>query len=79
MPIDAWRGSDYLFRIGGSYALAGLLDEAFSILESIRYDQSYDSVVRLELDPSMNGLRDDPRFQKLLTTARAQVDAASTR
>jgi TolB-like protein/Tfp pilus assembly protein PilF len=79
MPIDAWRGSDYLFRIGGSYALSGLLDEAFSILESIRYDQSYDSVVRLELDPFMNGLRDDPRFQKLLTTARAQVDAASTR
>ena len=76
MPNDAWRSTEYLHRTGAIYVLAGLMDEAFSTLESIPYDQSYDNLLRLDLDPFLNGLRNDPRFEKLRSKARAQVDAA---
>lgn len=72
MPNDAWRAPDFLQRIGANYALAGLKDEAFATLGSIRFDHGYDAVWRLDSDPLINNLRDDPRFQ-------AMRDAASAR
>lgn len=76
IPNDAWRATDYSYRIGKMYALAGLKDEAFSILESIRYDQGYDNLVRLDIDPFLDSLRDDPRLEKLRAKGSAQVEAA---
>ena len=76
MPNDAWRGTDFSYRIGKMYALAGLKDEAFSVLESIRYDQGYDNLVRLDIDPFLDSLRSDPRLQELRAKGAAQVEAA---
>ena len=78
IPNDAWRAPDFTIRIGEIYALAGLADEAFSRLESIRYDQSYDKLTRLDLGPFLDGLRDRPQFQEIRTNAIAQVEAALT-
>jgi TolB-like protein len=76
MPNDAWRNTDFAYRIGKTYALAGLTDEAFSILEDIRYDHGYDILVWLLLDPFVDNLRDDPRYQQILDKGEAEVAAA---
>jgi TolB-like protein len=76
MPIDAWRATDFAFRIARIYALAGLSDDAFIILESIRYDHGYDNLVRLDVDPFLDSLREDSRLEKVRSKGQAQVDAA---
>jgi hypothetical protein len=76
MPNDAWRGTDYSYQIGKIYALAGLEDEAFSMLENIRFDRGYDYLLSLDLDPYLDNLRDDPRLQSLRAKGAAQVEAA---
>ena len=76
MPNDAWRGTDYSYRIGKNYALAGLKDEAFSMLENIRYDVGSDLLVNLDLDPFLDSLRDDPRLQQVRAQGAAQLEAA---
>ena len=76
MPNDAWRSTDFSYQIGKTYALAGLADEAFSILQGIRYDHAYDLLSRLYLDPLVDNLRDDPRFQQILDKGEADVEAA---
>ena len=74
MPNDAWRGTDFSYQIGKTYALAGLADEAFSVLEDIRYDHGYDVLSQLHLDPLVDNLRDDPRFQRILEKGAAQAE-----
>jgi hypothetical protein len=76
MPDDAWRNTDFMYQIGKTYALAGLADESFSVLEGIRYDHSYDTLSRLHLDPFVDNLRDDARFQQILDKGEAEVEAA---
>ena len=76
MPDDAWRNTDFMYQIGKTYALAGLADESFSVLEGIRYDHSYDTLSRMYLDPLVDNLRDDPRFQQVLDKGEAEVEAA---
>jgi len=76
MPDDAWRNTDFMYQIGKTYALAGLADESFSVLEGIRYDHSYDTLSRMYLDPLVDNLRDDPRFQQILDNGEAEVAAA---
>ena len=76
MPNDAWRGKFYSYQTVQIYALAGLKDEAFSILENIRYDEAYPLLARLDLDPFLDSLRDDPRLQHVQAQAVAQVEAA---
>ena len=76
MPNDAWRKTDFSYQIGKTYALAGLTDEAFSVLEGIRYDHGYDSLSHLHVDPFVDNLRDDPRFQKILDKGEAEAEAA---
>jgi TolB-like protein len=76
MPNDAWRRTDFSYKIGKTYALAGLAEEAFSVLEGVRYDQGYDSLSQLYLDPLVDNLRDDPRFQQILDKGEAEVEAA---
>jgi TolB-like protein len=76
MPNDAWRRTDFSYQIGKTYALAGLADEAFSVLEGIRYDHGYDTLSQLHLDPFVDNLRDDPRFQQTVDKGEAQAEAA---
>ena len=76
MPRDAWRVTGYSYRIGKIYALAGLEDEAFSVLENIRYDHGYTILTLMELDPFLDALRDDPRFEKLRANGMTQLEAA---
>lgn len=76
MPDDAWRKPDFSYQIATAYALAGLTDEAFSVLEGIRYDHAYDALSSLHLDPLVDNLRDDPRFQKALEKGETEVAAA---
>lgn len=76
MPNDAWRAADYWYAIGQIHALTGSTDEALSIFESIRFDQNYFILTWLQLDPFLDGLRDDPRFDQLLGKAAAQIEAA---
>jgi len=76
MPNDAWRNTDFSYQIGKTYALAGLADEALSVLGGIRYDNGYHSLSNLHLDPFVDNLRDDPRFQQILDKGQAEVEAA---
>lgn len=76
MPRDAWRVTGYSYQIGKIYALAGLKNEAFSVLENIRYDHGYTVLTLMEVDPFLNSLRDDPRLQALREKGAAQVEAA---
>lgn len=78
IPTDAWRTTDFTFRIGRTFLLAGLTDEALTLFELIRYDQGYDNIVRFYLDPLFDSLQDNARFQRLLEKGQAQVDAALT-
>jgi TolB-like protein len=76
MPRDAWRITDYSYQIGKIYALAGLHSEAFSVLENMRYENGFARIMSIDLDPVLDGLRDDPRFQELRDKAASQVEAA---
>jgi len=76
MPRDAWRVTGYSYQIGRIYALAGLKDEAFSVLENIRYDHGNTVLTLMEVDPFLNSLRDDPRLQTLREKGAAQLEAA---
>jgi len=76
MPNDAWRNTDFSYQVGKTYALAGLTNEALSVLESIHYDHGYGTVADLHLDPFVDSLRDDPRFQRILEKGEVEVKAA---
>lgn len=76
LPNDAWRAADYLYGIGQTYVMAGAMDEALSVFESVRFEQNYYVLVWLELDPFLAALRDDPRYEKLHSRAVAQIEAA---
>lgn len=76
MPNDAWRNTDFSYQIGKTYALAGLADEALLVLGGIRYDNGYHSLSNLHLDPFVDNLRDNPRFQQILDKGQAEVEAA---
>ena len=76
IPEDVWRTTDFVFRIARTYVLAGLTDEALTLFEGVRYDQGYDNLVRFELDPIFDDLRDNPRFQRLIERGEAQVEDA---
>ena len=78
MPDDTWRSADFLHLISRTYALAGLTEEALSVLESIRFDYGFDNLVRFGMDPFFDDLRDDPRFQQALEKGKAQSEAART-
>ena len=76
LPPDAWRAPDYAYRVGLTYALAGLNDEAFSVLENVRYENIFNTLTSMDLDPFLDSLRDDPRLQLLREKAAAQIEAA---
>jgi tetratricopeptide (TPR) repeat protein len=76
MPRDAWRVTGYAYQVGRIYALAGLKDEAFSILENISYDHGYTYLSIMEIDPFLDNLRDDPRLQEIRANGMAQLEAA---
>ena len=76
MPRDDWRIKDYSYQVGRIYALAGLQDEAFSILENIPYDHGYTILALMELGSFFDSLRDDPRLQQIRSKGAAQVEAA---
>jgi len=75
-PDDAWRAPDYSYQVARNYALAGLDDKALETLEGIRFDYSYDSLVRLDVDPVFERLRDDPRMLQIRAKGEVQVKAA---
>ncbi len=64
---DAFQGPDMLNNAAVVYTLTGEEDRAIAALEKLLSIPSLVTPMMLKLDPSWDPLRDDPRFQKLLT------------
>ena len=64
---DAFKGPDLLSNLAETYAVAGDKDRAIATIEKLLNVPSLVTPAILKLDPVWDSLRDDPRFQKLLT------------
>jgi TolB-like protein/DNA-binding winged helix-turn-helix (wHTH) protein/Flp pilus assembly protein TadD len=63
--LIATRQSDAAYQIAEAYAYRGQIDEAFAWLERA-YQQRDPGTPEFKTDPLMKGLRQDPRYAKLL-------------
>ena len=63
---DALGGTDYVLNLAEIYAVVDEHDAAIDQLDYLLSIPSYVSVSLLKLDPFWDGLRDHPRFQKLI-------------
>ena len=72
LPVskEAWRGAVHLEDLAHIYVMVGEYDAAIDQLEFLLSVPSPISSSLLRLDPKWAPLRDNPRFQKLLTTAK---------
>ena len=81
VSLDAFSGPVYLAKFAQIAARVGANDEAIDTLRKLLTMPAGHAVTPalLELDPSWDGLRRDPRFQQLIDTSQAPVaiDAAS--
>jgi TolB-like protein/tetratricopeptide (TPR) repeat protein len=59
-------GTASQYSIAGAYAGLGEIDSAFESLNKA-YEQHDVSLVSLKVDPSLDGVRSDPRFNQLMT------------
>lgn len=64
---DAFKAPDLLSNLAETYAIAGDKDRAIVTIEKLLNVPSLTTPAILKLDPVWDSLRDDPRFQKLLT------------
>ncbi|HJR54025.1 MAG TPA: hypothetical protein VJ982_09945, partial [Gemmatimonadota bacterium] len=73
LPIskDAIEGEIVLVNLAMIYALVGDRDAAFRTLETLASVPSELGPGRLQLDPTFDSLRDDPRFESLIQKAEA--------
>jgi len=62
----AAAGTTSWYSIAGIYAALGEVDSAFESLDKA-YEQHDLSLVSLKVDPSLDGVRSDPRFDQLMT------------
>lgn len=62
----ASAGTTSWYSIAGIYAALGEVDSAFESLDKA-YEQHDLSLVSLKVDPSLDGVRSDPRFNQLMT------------
>ncbi|HXV59064.1 MAG TPA: protein kinase [Vicinamibacteria bacterium] len=67
---DAFSGAYYVSELAFIYTLLGERASAIDLLEDLLQVPSLISVPMLELDPRWDPLRDEPRFQRMLTEYR---------
>jgi TolB-like protein len=65
--VEAFRDREQLARTLG---MAGLVEDAIGLLEPLLSPPSETSVFTIDLDPSYDGIRDDPRFMAMLERQR---------
>ncbi len=64
--VDAFSGPDMTAMLAEVYAITGENASAIELLDGLLSRPSGVSVAWLRIDPAMDGLRDDPKFQELL-------------
>jgi TolB-like protein len=65
--VEAFRDREQLAR---TLAMAGLVEDAIEMLEPLLSPPSETSIFMVDLDPSYDGIRDDPRFAAMLERHR---------
>jgi len=70
MPFDAFDGPTYRHNVARGYALAGLVDLAFEALAEASESRAAPCRNELLLDPFLESLHDDPRWERLIAEAR---------
>jgi serine/threonine-protein kinase len=70
LAVDAYEGAEHLLDLAVVYTLIGESDQAIQQLETALAIPSPVTVGELQLDPLFDPLRDDPRFQALLSDNR---------
>ncbi|MEJ2514298.1 MAG: hypothetical protein P8102_03625 [Gammaproteobacteria bacterium] len=74
LPPDALEKPRWTTALAGGYAMAGLDDRAFEILQSVVSLPTAPGKVRLGLEPMLKALQDDPRWEKLIAEAGVRTD-----
>jgi len=67
---DAWRGPFFVKDLARIYVMAGEYDAAIDQIEYLLSIPSEISIPYLNLDPTWKPLRDNPRFQKILSRGK---------
>lgn len=65
-PLDALEWAERMEYLSITYVMAGKLDEAIDVLDTLLSQPSWVTVPMLRYHPSYDPLRDHPRFQVLL-------------
>jgi TolB-like protein len=64
--VDAFSGPDMTAMLAEVYALTGENSKAIELLDGLLSRPNMVTVASLRIDPAMDRLRDDPKFQELL-------------
>jgi predicted Zn-dependent protease len=70
---EAVTGTARVLFVAEAYTTAGEHETALDLLESLASLPSWMSYGYLRFEPALDPLRDDPRFQKLLTDKKKQL------
>jgi serine/threonine-protein kinase len=70
MAKSPYRGMDMVWGLAQTYLLAGDADQAAATLERVLKGDYWVTPAMLKVDPTWDSIRQNPRFQKLVSAAK---------
>ena len=71
LKLDGYGGRSAMLEAGRAYVALGRREEALALLQAMMHNPAGQSPNELRLDPLWSRLKDDPRFEEILKSAKS--------